>query len=178
MIYGIKPNTTVVKGFIGSDFIFLSNSFLLKSAVYNKPLIIDGIEYITVEHAIQAARTLSKKQRKLISQIPSSMQAKLYGVSLKKQGLERPDWPNIRANVMLKLLKLKFCPERRPYLADKLHATKTCVLLNTEDYVFKPGPEVVKKYDIYWGQHDDRGENMLGKLLMKVRQYNQQNFKM
>lgn len=168
----------IVNGFVGSYHIFLSNEYPL-TFLLNKPLVIDGLTYSTVEHAIQAARTLDKKTRQEIINIHSPILAKLYGTQLKAKGLEREDWHEVRANIMFNLLKRKFCPETRPYLAHKLHATSGKILLNRDNVLYIPTEDGFKmKYDTYWGLHKDKGKNMLGHLLTKVRDYNSKNYEM
>jgi ribA/ribD-fused uncharacterized protein len=172
-------DNNIITGFTGSYHTFLSNDFPLEF-ILNKPLLIDGLSYPTVEHALQAARTLDITVRHHILEIKSPLRAKLYGTHLKSLGLERSDWNDVRDQVMLNLLKRKFCPETRPYLAQKLHNTGNKILLNSDNILYIPldNNDFKIKYDTYWGIHKGKGRNMLGHLLTKVRLYNSRNYEM
>lgn len=68
----------------------------------------------------------------------------------------RPDWESIRDDVMYQCLKSKF---RDPYLRD--------LLLNTGDEFIEEGNS---HGDRYWGTVNGEGRNVLGYLLMRVRE--------
>ena len=67
---------------------------------------------------------------------------------------ERDDWEKIRVDIMYMILKLKF----------QQHDTIRSHLLNTG-----LRPIICRSTNIFWGQLNDVGFNMLGKLLMKLR---------
>jgi ribA/ribD-fused uncharacterized protein len=111
------------------------------------------ILYPTSEHAYQAAKTRNRAERLMISRLPTPGKAKRAEVAL------RQEWEEIKDQVMLDILRLKFTPGTR--LAN--------MLLDT-------GPEMLVEgnTDTYWGrvQQPDgswKGRNQLGKLLMRVR---------
>ena len=110
-----------------------------------------GIKFPTVEHAFQASKTLCENERIMISQLSTPGQAKRAGRKLKL----RSDWEEIKINIMYELLQQKFA---QPLFRD--------LLLNTDDI------EIIEDNnwnDYFWGKCNGRGENNLGKLLMKVR---------
>jgi ribA/ribD-fused uncharacterized protein len=112
----------------------------------------NGITYETVEHAFQAAKTLDAAQARRVRDAKTPGEAKRLG---KKVDL-RPDWEKIKDDIMLKFLRLKFtkCPNFKK------------ALLNTgEEYL----EETNTWGDTYWGVCKGVGKNMLGILLMKVR---------
>lgn len=112
----------------------------------------DGVEYSSTEHAYQAAKTLDTKVRKFIAEAETPGEAKKRG---QKCSL-RPEWETIKLDVMLDLLRQKF---KQP---DFKRA-----LLNTGD------AELIERNtwkDVFWGVCNGKGENHLGKLLMKVRE--------
>lgn len=134
----------VINSFTGG-FRFLSNFY---------PSVIrwDDKEYKTVEHAFQAAKTHDDAQQEFIRKASTPFQAKQRG---RKVDL-RDDWESIKDGVMLELLRRKF--------SDKAMRAE---LLNTK------GAELIEGNtwgDTYWGVCNGRGKNVLGKLLMAVRE--------
>lgn len=124
---------------------FLSN-FSYSDIVYEDQL------YPTVEHAFQAAKTLDLQDRYLISMASTPGMAKREG----RQVQLRPDWEEIKLEVMAKLLRLKFAdPE-----------LKQLLLATGDDYL----EETNTWNDTYWGVCNGVGENHLGRLLMMVRE--------
>lgn len=120
----------------------------------------EGISYPTVEHAFQAAKTFDLDKRKYISKLPwnKAGQAKRVGRKLKI----RDNWEEIKVDIMEYLLIQKFA--WRPNFKQKL--------LDTGDQELVEGNYW---HDNFWGNckcvkcANIPGENMLGKLLMKIR---------
>ena len=83
----------VINKFDG-EYEFLSN-FAQCTVVY------DGNIYPTVEHAYQAAKSLDKSIQKSFTTLPTPGKAKKLG----KQIQLRPDWEQVKDNVMKALLK-------------------------------------------------------------------------
>ena len=113
----------------------------------------DGAEYPSVEHAYQAAKT-SDEQLRLMFQEPiiTAGEAKKAGQRLKL----RPDWEEIKIEVMYQCLKSKFSQVKFKSL-----------LLSTEN------EELIEGNwwgDTFWGVCQGKGENHLGKLLMTIRE--------
>lgn len=113
---------------------------------------LDGIKYPSVEHAYQAAKTLDLLIRNEILLCPTPAAAKRMG----KMFAIRPEWDQIKLQVMEDLLKQKFA-----------HQNLKLALLATEKQEIIEG-----NYwnDTYWGVCKGKGHNHLGKLLMKVRE--------
>jgi hypothetical protein len=83
------------------------------------------------------------------------MMAAQLGRSRKERILK--NWDNIKQNVMYEAIKAKFTQ----------HSDLTQLLLNTKDAKIIEHTE----NDNYWGDGGDgKGKNMLGKILMKVRE--------
>lgn len=111
----------------------------------------DGVEYSSVEHAFQAAKTNSREAKLRIKACVNPGQAKRMG---KKVNL-REDWDQVKLDIMETLLRRKFSiPELRILLLDTF--TDKLVEGNTWG-------------DRYWGVCNGVGENHLGRLLMKIR---------
>lgn len=117
----------------------------------------EGQKYPSTEHAYQAAKTTDLKIRALflLPQV-SAAKAKRMAKTMKV----REDWSEIRAGVMESLLRQKFAPGTE--LALKLASLEGEI---TEGNYW---------HDNFWGSCTcvkcaDKGENVLGKLLMKLR---------
>ena len=111
-----------------------------------------GIIYRTVEHAYQAMKSLSLEERKKIADCATPGRAKRKGRKIKI----RPGWNKSRVDIMLGLLEKKF---RDPVLKKQLLDTGDDELIEGNSWG-----------DVYWGVCKGKGENMLGKLLMALRE--------
>jgi ribA/ribD-fused uncharacterized protein len=146
------------------DYRYLSNFHL-------KPVTLDGITYPSNENAFQAHKTIDLEERKKFVHI-SPMESKKLG----KKVTLRPDWEDIKHDVMLELNRQKF--------ADGIEREG---LLSTGDEILVEG---VWWHDSTWGHcygqdfkdnpkasykqiclkcGDVVGKNLLGKILMQVR---------
>ena len=136
---------------------FLSN-FFPSSILY------EGIVYPTNEHFFQAMKTLDQTERQKIANAETPGMAKRLGRHVQL----RPDWEQIKVDVMRTGLMLKFTDAA---LAEKLLATGDEELVEGNWW-----------HDQTWGScfcpdHcRTPGRNLLGMLLMELRkelQYNQ-----
>lgn len=128
-----------------ADYRFLSNS-------YHSVTEFEGIEYPTVEHAYQSAKTLDTNERRRIAALPTPAEAKRAG----RQLALRPDWEQVKFEFMEQCVRYKFT--HHPDLRRKLLATGAAYLEEGNTWG-----------DTVWGVYNGQGENRLGKLLMKVR---------
>lgn len=120
----------------------------------------DGLTWPTLEHAYQAAKTDDPDERLAINQAPTPGEAKNLGQKVTL----RPGWDNVKDDVMLRLLRIKFGQNRD--LRDQLVATGHGVLIEGNTW-----------HDNHFGVctcgrpacKEPPGKNMLGILLMKVR---------
>lgn len=137
----------MIKEFKG-EYGFLSN-------FWKAPVEYEGGLYPTVEHAFQAAKTLSGKQRANIMMCGSPGESKEMG----RKVTLRTDWEKVKVGIMNDILRDKFT--RHKGLRKKLLDTKGKKLQegNTWD-------------DRFWGVclKTGVGENYLGKLLMDLRE--------
>ena len=137
-----------INSFTGNNF-FLSNFFVSRmSVLFDKVF----IEVPTVEHAYQAYKTLDEVERIKILSAPGPGAAKRLG----KQVTIRSDWDLIKVPVMLNLLRIKFT---NPTLKQWLLDTKDATLI-----------EGNWGGDKVWGVCNGEGRNMLGTLLMNIRE--------
>jgi ribA/ribD-fused uncharacterized protein len=116
------------------------------------PVVYDGSEYPSVEHAYQAAKTLDPAWREKIWTAIQPGAAKRLG----KQVPMRADWEQVKVDVMRDLVFQKFAPGTA--LAAQLLATGDAMLIEGNTWG-----------DRFWGVCGGSGENHLGRLLMEVR---------
>lgn len=106
----------------------------------------------TVEHFFQASKALTKAPHKHVLTAPSPSEAKRRGARV----ILRPDWEEIKVDVMRDALALKFAYDSP--LANMLLATEHRLLIEGNTWG-----------DTFWGQCKGFGHNMLGVLLMERR---------
>jgi len=134
---------SMVKGFFG-DYRWLSNYHVC-------PVIYEGIEYQSSEAAYQSAKCddpYIKSQFKDLTPLESK--------SLSKRIPLRKGWDTIKKQIMYDVLVSKFT--LTPELKELLLATAPKYLEETNYWG-----------DTYWGVCEGKGKNMLGELLMKIR---------
>ena len=111
----------------------------------------EGLTFGNTEAAFQAAKCLDMKERERFFSL-SGGQAKRLG----KRVELRPDWEDVKIDIMRQVLKSKFT--QNPELREKLIATGDAELIEGNNW-----------RDFYWGVCNGKGQNHLGKLLMEVR---------
>jgi ribA/ribD-fused uncharacterized protein len=128
------------------------------SNFYHSPLEWQGIRYSDVESAFQSAKTTDKRARLAFAadKLAAPGKAKQMGRALEL----RPDWEQVKDDVMLEILRAKF---RDPRLAELLKGHG------------QPLVEWTQWHDNWWGvclcgrAMCHGGRNRLGSLLMQVR---------
>lgn len=119
------------------------------------PIRIDGETWPTTEHYFQAQKFEDAVYRQRIRKTHSPMEAARMGRD-RKMKLRR-DWESVKVSVMHAALLAKF----------RQHEDLRALLLSTGDAKLVEHTE----NDDYWGDGGDgRGRNMLGQLLMRVRE--------
>ena len=137
------------------EYYFLSN-FYPSKIIFDKDY--DHVMYAkTVEHGFQSAKTFNIKEQIDILVANTPGQAKRLG----RQCTLRPDWEDVKDDVMRTLLRKKFAI---PELREKLLATGDATLIEGTTW-----------HDNYWGicsceKCGGRGKNRLGELLMEIRE--------
>lgn len=141
---------------------FLSN-------FWETPVEFEGVIYPSAEHAYQAAKTLEPEYRESILLTPTPGKAKRLG----KHVPIRPDWDDVKLEVMETILRDKFGPHNAG-LNELLSVTKGQELIEGNFW-----------HDNYWGvcygtkncdcADNPQGQNNLGLLLMKIRDENEEN---
>lgn len=138
----------MIVNFFRGEFFYLSN-FSDYSFTDN-----NGRRWKTVEHYYQSEKTNDPKEKLLIQNAKTPEIAKKLGrkVKLKKE------WDNIKVDVMRNALKFKF--NQNKDIRDKLIGTDGYYLIEGNDW-----------NDTFWGEVNGKGLNVLGKLLMELRDY-------
>lgn len=133
---------------VNDDFGFLSNF-----APYQ--IFIDGLIWPSSEHYFQAAKFFNEEIRAKIRQLNSAMDAATEG--RKRSNNIREDWDEIKIDVMRRAIKAKFFQHHD--IMQKLLATGEAKLI---EHTIN---------DNFWGDGGNgTGKNMLGVLLMELRQ--------
>lgn len=126
-------------------YFFLSN-------FYPVEIKLDGIVYPNAETAFQAQKTLDVEERRKFSMLKNPVQAKRLGRKVKL----RDDWEEVKLDIMTEVVSQKFL--QHPHLIE--------MLLQTGDEELVEGN---RWGDRFWGVCKGKGENHLGKILMKIR---------
>lgn len=113
------------------------------------PVTYEGVEYPSVENAYQAAKFPQSQREFFLTCTPSQSKAKVKGLQMSHV------WHKIKLRVMDGLLQQKF---RIPEYREKLLATGDRKLIEGNWW-----------NDTFWGVCKGKGENHLGRLIMKIR---------
>jgi ribA/ribD-fused uncharacterized protein len=142
--------TEMISDFRG-DYAFLSNFYPVEVTV-------DSVEYPTVEHAFQAAKTLDYDIRRSIRNAATPATAKRMGRRVKR----REDWFDVSVVILEALVREKFT--RYAELIDLLLKTGEAELIEGNNWNDR-------FYGAVWNSKKNQwiGENHLGQILMKVR---------
>ena len=127
------------------EYFFLSN-------FYNAPVIYDGLTFQNSEAAFQSAKVLDRSIKKQFTA--------MHPASAKKAGKHvqlRSDWEIVKFDIMYEICLAKF--SQNADLKDKLLATGD-----------EPLEEGNTWGDRIWGTVNGKGQNNLGKILMRVRE--------
>lgn len=130
---------------------FLSN-------FYEVPVVFDGMEFRSVEHAYQAAKSVSTDVRREVQECETPAEAKALGRII----VLRQDWEERKVDIMVGLVFQKFVAHR--YVRQALLSTGDCELVEGNTWG-----------DRYWGVCRGQGKNMLGRVLMHVREILSEN---
>lgn len=131
---------------------FLSN-------YYEAAIVFGGKYYASSEHAYQAARAVDKHIHDWLAASPTPQLAAAAGDALSPEQ-SKPNWRRISVPLMVDLLHAKFT--QHPKLLLRLIATGESRLVE-KAY----GPS---EANLFWSEVNGVGNNMLGNLLMDLRQ--------
>lgn len=118
------------------------------------PILLKGKEWATSEHYFQAQKFAGTEHEEEIRLASTPMKAARMGRERNRP--LRPDWEECKVQVMREALIAKI--EQHPVIRSILLSTGDCTLVEHTSN------------DAYWGDGGDgQGGNMLGKLLMEIR---------
>lgn len=126
--------------------------FMFLSNFYEVPVKYNGLTFKSNEAAFQAQKTLNQEERIKFTTL-SPLDAKRLG---RKVAL-RSDWEDVKIQIMYEICRAKF--EQYPDLAQRLVETGDRTLIEGNDW-----------NDTFWGVCYGKGENNLGKILMRIRE--------
>ena len=146
-------DATNIKGFFG-DYRYLSNFYPCLNGVWW-----GGTKFPAVEHAYQAAK-FDKIYHKEFVDITASESKKLAKMMVKEDPsvFVRERWDLVRYHIMADLVFQKFT--WNPHFQSNLVSTGNKFLEETNSW-----------HDYYWGFCNGQGQNKLGIILMKVRDF-------
>ena len=135
----------IVKNAFRGELAYLSN-------FYHCRVQHEGIDYMSSEHAYQAAKTIVPDDRAMIVRTRTASGAKRMG----KYVTMREGWGDMKIPIMRQIVLSKFT----------INEGLRNLLLWTRD---KPLVEYNSWGDTFWGVSHGKGSNNLGKILMSVR---------
>jgi N-glycosidase YbiA len=118
-------------------------------------VLVNGVVWPTAEHCFQAQKFDDAKYREAIRASISPLEAAQMGRDQTKH--LRKDWDSIKDGIMSEIVLAKF--SQHPSLKSRLLSTANATLVEHT------------KTDAYWGDGGDgSGKNVLGRILMRVRE--------
>lgn len=122
------------------------------SNFYPCPVIFRGFTYRSAEHAYQAAKAQTERDRAYVADAPTAAKAKARG-----REIGTPEnWNAVKLAIMREIVYAKFC--QNAVLAVQLIETADAEIVEGNNWK-----------DTYWGVCNGVGENLLGKILMELR---------
>ena len=128
------------------------------SNFYRRAILFEGVVYPTAEHAYQAGKPRKAEVRSWLMAAPSAALLAMAAEGLDCRDISR-DWSSNRFKRMRDVLRAKFTQNR-----DLTH-----LLLSTGNSRLVETPKTQTPVNRIWGEVNGAGANMLGKLLMEIR---------
>lgn len=129
------------------------------SNLYRRPVVYEGQEFPTSEHAYQAGKARKESVRNWILSAPSPALVAMAAHGLYTWDIS-PDWSKVKFDRMRGVLYAKF--SQHPDLRELLLSTGNARLVECAT--------VDNPVNRLWGEVNGKGKNMLGNLLMEVRE--------
>jgi ribA/ribD-fused uncharacterized protein len=128
------------------------------SNLFRRPMVFEGAPFPTAEHAYQAGKAVRPAVRDWIQSAPSPSLAAMAAHGLYTWEVV-PNWAAIKFERMRGVLRAKFT--QHPDLAELLLSTGSSRLVEAGS--------VDNSVNRLWGEVDGKGQNMLGLMLMELR---------
>ena len=148
--YEIKDDAII--NFRGRDYGFLSNLYAYKIEINYK-----GYKFYSVEAAYHGAKHGTEENLVKFADIRRGDLAKKMSMTKKFKRDIRPDWDDVKEEIMRELVWAKFSQNEK--LKERLLATGDRQIVEGNDWG-----------DTYWGVCNGVGLNRLGEILMEVRE--------
>lgn len=133
------------------DITELKGDYEFLAMTYNHPITVDGLTYTNAEAAFWAQRIADKNARVKLTRL-SPMKARAKAL----QAYPIDDWDEIKDDILKHILEIKFSDD---VLKKKLLDTGSMKILNNNTY-----------RDEYYGIYNGKGKNILGKMIMNLRE--------
>ena len=163
-VYAIMQKITLHKGSVMKEIRFYRASekpYGVFSNLYRRPIKFEGRIYPTSEHAYQAGKARKEEVREWLMAAPSPALLAMAAHGLYQWDIA-PDWSRIKFDRMRGVLMAKFTE----------HPDLAAILLDTKDAVLIETATVDDAVNRLWGEVPGKGgKNMLGILLMEVREH-------
>lgn len=128
------------------------------SNLFRRTMVFEGREYSTAEHAYQAGKARKEAVREWILNAPSPSLVAMAAHGLYTWDIV-PNWAEIKFDRMREVLKAKFTQ----------HEDLKKLLLSTGNARLVEAARTNNPVNRTWGEVNGKGRNMLGVLLMEVR---------
>ena len=129
------------------------------SNLFQRPIMFDGREYPSAEHAYQAGKARREEVRAWILSAPTPSLVAMAAHGLYTWDIV-PHWSKIKFDRMRDVLRAKFTQ----------HDDLRDLLLSTGDARIVESGRVANQVNRTWGEVNGKGLNMLGILLMELRE--------
>lgn len=129
------------------------------SNLHRREIVFEGVTYVTSEHAYQAGKPRKEAVREWLLAAPSPSLLAMAAHGLYVWDIQ-PDWSKTKFDRMKRVLQAKFTQ----------HEDLGKLLLSTGQARLVEAATVDNLVNRTWGEVDGVGKNMLGKLLMEVRE--------
>lgn len=128
------------------------------SNLFRRPMVFEGWEYPTAEHAYQAGKALEPDVRAWILSAPTPSLVAMAAHGLYTWDIV-PNWSNIKFDRMRQVLRAKFTQ----------HEDLKQLLLSTGESRLIEAGKIGNAVNRTWGEVNGKGLNMLGMMLMELR---------
>jgi ribA/ribD-fused uncharacterized protein len=128
------------------------------SNLYRRPIVFEGREFATAEHAYQAGKARKDEVREWILSAPTPGLVAMAAHGLYTWDIV-PDWAHVKFDRMRQVLHAKFTQ----------HEDLQQLLVSTGNARLVEAGRVANVVNHTWGEVNGKGKNMLGVLLMELR---------
>jgi ribA/ribD-fused uncharacterized protein len=129
------------------------------SNLYRRAIVFEGLEFATAEHAYQAGKARKPEVREWLLNAPSPALVAMAAHGLYTWDI-MPKWSQTKFDRMRDVLRAKFSQ----------HDDLREILLSTGNLRLVENASVDNEVNRLWGEVNGKGKNMLGVLLMELRE--------